>query len=69
MNPAAHQQLQGFLYVGAGAVAALSLAVVVVGLLGDRAGRAESLAMFGFFTYALYLAGTMLLYRMTTRRP
>lgn len=62
------QQLQGFLYVGAAAVTALAAAVILVGLLGNGSGRAESLAMFGFFTYAIYLAGALLLNRWAGRR-
>jgi hypothetical protein len=63
-----NEQLKGFLYVGAAALLALAVAVVVVGLLGDQGARAEGLAMFGFFVYALYLATALLLHRFTHYR-
>jgi hypothetical protein len=67
-QPAARQQLRGFLYVGAVALVALAVAVVVAGLLGDRTARAEGLAMFGLFTYTLYLLAALLLARRVSRR-
>jgi hypothetical protein len=65
---AAGQQLKGFLYVGAVALVALAVAVLVSGLLDDRTARAEGLAMFGLFTYPLYLLAALLLARRLSRR-
>ena len=62
------EQLEGFIYVGAGALILLAGLVVLVGLWGDRTGRAEGLAMFGFFTYAIYLLAALVIERLTTRR-
>jgi len=62
------EQVTGFLYVGAGALAALALTVVLIGHLGGRPARAEGLAIFGFFGYTLYLLAALLIQRMTTRR-
>jgi hypothetical protein len=57
------EQLKGFVYVGAGALALLAVAVVIVGLVRRPDGRAESLAVLGFFGYAAYLvAATVVLY-------
>ena len=56
-------QLKGFVYVGAAALAGLAVAVVIVGLLTARNGVAEGLAVLGFFGYLLYLvAATVVLY-------
>ena len=57
-------QLKGFLYVGAVALLGLALAVVVVGLVGDRTAPAEGLAVFGLFTYAVYLLAALVLDRV-----
>jgi cell division protein FtsW (lipid II flippase) len=63
------QQLKGFLYVGALALLGLALAVLLVGLLGNRSARAEGLAMFGCFTYAIYLlAAFVVVDRVSSRR-
>jgi len=48
-------QLKGFVYVGAGALAGLAVAVVIVGLVAAPNGIAEGLAVLGFFGYLLYL--------------
>ena len=57
------EQLKGFVYVGAGALALLAVAVIIVGLVRAPDGRAESLAVLGFFGYAGYLvAATVVLY-------
>jgi hypothetical protein len=40
----------------------------VSGLLGDRTARAEGLAMFGLFTYTIYLLAALLLGRRLSRR-
>ena len=60
-----HEQLRGFVYVGAGALALLAVAVILMGLFGNRTGRAEGLAVLGFFGYLAYLvAATLVLYVM-----
>jgi hypothetical protein len=62
------EQLRGFVYVGAGALVLLAVAVILMGLFGTRSGRAEGLAVLGFFGYAAYLiAATVVLYA-TSRR-
>jgi hypothetical protein len=63
------EQLKGFVYVGAGALALLAVAVIVMGLFANRSGRAEGLAVLGFFGYAAYLAAaTLVLYVMSRKR-
>ena len=42
-------QLRGFVYVGAGALALLAVAVILIGLFANQSGRAEGLAVLGFF--------------------
>jgi hypothetical protein len=62
------EQLKGFVYVGAAALTLLALAVILMGLFANRSGRAEGLAVLGFFGYAAYLvAATVLLYVMSRR--
>jgi NADH:ubiquinone oxidoreductase subunit 3 (subunit A) len=62
------EQLKGFIYVGAVALALLAVAVVVMGLFANRSGRAEGLAVLGFFGYAAYLgAATLVLYVMSRK--
>jgi hypothetical protein len=62
------EQLKGFLYVGAGAMALLAVAVILIGLFANRDGRAEGLAVLGLFGYAAYLAAaTLVLYVMSRR--
>ena len=62
------EQLKGFVYVGAGALALLALAVILMGLFANRSGRAEGLAVLGFFGYAAYLvAATVVLYFMSRK--
>ena len=60
-------QLLGFVYVGAGAIVLLALVVLLVGLVDDRAARAEGLAMFGLFTYAIYLLAAFVIHRLRAR--
>jgi hypothetical protein len=54
-------QLRAILYVGAGALIVLAAAVIIVGLTASRTGVAESLALLGFFGYALYLSAAVLI--------
>ena len=62
------EQLRGFVYVGAGALALLAIAVIAMGLFANRSGRAEGLAVLGFFGYAAYLvAATVVLYVMSRK--
>ncbi len=62
------EQLRGFVYVGAGALALLAVAVILMGLFANRTGRAEGLAVLGFFGYLGYLvAATVVLYVMGRR--
>ena len=61
-------QLRGFIYVGAGALALLAVAVILMGLFANRSGRAEGLAVLGFFGYVAYLAtATVVLYVMSRK--
>jgi hypothetical protein len=56
-------QLKGFVYVGSASLAALAVAVVIVGLVTAPNGVAEGLAVLGFFGYLLYMmAATLILY-------
>ena len=75
-RPAANQdarfdieQLKGFVYVGAGALVLLAVAVVIVGLVSGPTGRAEALAVLGFFGYALYLIAAAVVLFVMARRP
>ena len=61
-------QLRGFVYVGAGALALLAVAVILIGLFANRNGRAEGLAVLGLFGYAAYLAATTLVLYVLSRR-
>jgi hypothetical protein len=68
-RPVDLEQLKGFVYVGAFALALLAVAVILMGLFANRSGRAEGLAVLGFFGYAAYLvAGALVLYGMSRRR-
>ena len=62
------EQLKGFVYVGAAALALLAVAVILMGLFANRSGRAEGLAVLGFFGYAAYLvAATVVLYVLSRK--
>jgi hypothetical protein len=61
-------QLRGFLYVGAGAMVLLALAVIILGLTRSHSGVAEALAVLGFFGYALYLGAAALIVLIGQRR-
>ena len=62
------EQVQGFVLVGATALALLGLAVPVVGWLVHPPGVAEALAVIGLMAYLLYLAVAVLVIRRTARR-
>ena len=61
-------QLKGFVYVGAGALAGLAVAVVIVGLVAAPNGVAEGLAVLGFFGYLLYLVTAMVVLYLAARQ-
>jgi hypothetical protein len=62
------EQLRGFVYVGAGALALLAVGVVLMGLSANRTGRAEGLAVLGFFGYAAYLIAAIVVLYVTSRK-
>ena len=62
------EQLRGFVYVGAGALVLLAVAVILMGLFGTRSGRAEGLAVLGFFGYAAYLIAAIMVLYVTSRK-
>jgi hypothetical protein len=62
------EQLKGFVYIGAGALALLAVAVILMGLFANRTGRAEGLAMLGFFGYAAYLIAATVVVYVTSRK-
>jgi hypothetical protein len=62
------EQLRGFVYVGAGALALLAVGVVLLGLFGNRTGRAEGLAVLGFFGYTAYLIAAIVVVYATGRK-
>ncbi len=49
------EQLKGFVYVGAAVLVLVSVGVIILGLVNPTSGRAEAIAVLGFFGYALYL--------------
>jgi hypothetical protein len=61
-------QLRGFLYVGAGALLLLAIAVIIAGLAAARTGVAEALAVLGFFGYAVYLLAAAVITLLGRRR-
>ena len=62
------EQLKGFVYVGAAILALVSIIVITTGVLDSTSGRAEALAVLGFFGYALYLlTSAAALYLMARR--
>ena len=61
------EQVQGFVFVGSGALAVLGVIVLVVGLVG-RPGPAEAMGVLGLAAYLVYLTAAMLLIRRTARR-
>ena len=62
------EQLRGFVYVGAGALALLAVGVVLMGLFANRTGRAEGLAVLGFFGYAAYLIAAIVVLYVASRK-
>ncbi len=62
------EQLRGFVYVGAAAVALLAVAVILLGLFANRNGRAEGLAVLGFFGYTAYLAAAAVVLYVMNRK-
>ena len=56
------------MYVGAGALALLAVAVILMGLFANRTGRAEGLAVLGFFGYAAYLIAAIVVLYVTSRK-
>jgi hypothetical protein len=60
-------QLRGFLYVGAGALLLLAIAVIIAGLAAARTGVAEALAVLGFFGYAVYLLAAAVITLLSRR--
>lgn len=61
-------QLKAFIHVGAAGLLIVAVVVIVVGVTANRAARAEGLAMFGFFTYAIYLLAVFVIEQVTPRR-
>ena len=62
------EQLKGFVYVGASALALLAVAVILMGLFANQNGRAEALAVLGLFGYAAYLGvATLVLYLLSRK--
>ena len=61
-------QLKGFVYVGAAALAGLAVAVIIVGLVMAPSGIAEGLAVLGFFGYLLYLVAATVVLFLAARR-
>jgi len=64
----AGEQLSGFVWIGSGALVLLAGAVLVLGVLDDRGARAEGLAMFALFTYAIYLLAAWGILHVAARR-
>ena len=54
--------------MGAGALVLLALAVILMGLFGNRSGRAEGLAVLGFFGYAAYLVAAIVVLYLMSRK-
>lgn len=61
------EQVQGFVFVGSGAVVVLGVAVLVVGLVG-RPGPAEAMGVLGLLAYLVYLVAAVALIRRTAGR-
>ena len=61
------EQVQGFVFVGSGALVVLGVAVLVLGLVG-RTGPAEAMGVLGMLAYLVYLGLAGLLVRRAARR-
>jgi hypothetical protein len=61
------EQVQGFVYVGSGALAVLGVAVLILGLVG-RTGPAEAMGVLALAAYLVYLTAAVVLIRRTARR-
>lgn len=61
------EQVQGFVFVGSGALVVLAVGVLVLGLIG-RTGPAEATGVLGLLAYLVYLVLALLLVRRTARR-
>ena len=61
------EQVQGFVFVGSGALVLLGIAVLVLGLAG-RAGPAEAMGVLGLVAYLVYLLAALVLIRRTASR-
>jgi hypothetical protein len=61
------EQVQGFVFVGSGALVVLGVGVLVLGLIG-RPGPAEAMGVLGLVAYLVYLAAAVVLIRRTARR-
>ena len=55
MESGVRAQLESFGYLGAGGLALVAAAVLVLGLAGVSGGRPEQLGMIGMFAFVLYL--------------
>ncbi|GAA3609453.1 hypothetical protein [Microlunatus ginsengisoli] len=64
----ARSQLESFGYLGAGALALVAAATVIIGLSGLPGGTAELVAMVGFFAFVLYLGIAYVVATVLTRR-
>ena len=61
------EQVQGFVFVGSGALLVLGVAVLVLGLTG-RGGPAEATGVLGLVAYLVYLGLAGLIVRRTAGR-
>ena len=60
------EQVRGFGYVGAGALALLAVGVIVLGLVG-RPGYGQAVGMLGLFAFFAYLVAAAVI--LARRRP
>ena len=61
------EQVQGFVFVGSGALTLLGVAVLVLGAAG-RPGPAEAMGVLGLLAFLVYLLAALALIRRTARR-
>lgn len=62
------EQIKGFVYVGAGALVLLVVAVVIVGSASGGSGVAEGIAILGFVAYLVYLLAAFVITYWSTWR-